>query len=73
MAEELFLEMALVISEIPSDLISRVCPTSQERLPNTVICGAMKLTKCCMFDDLRFDEPSASLTFRPNNEHSVNE
>jgi hypothetical protein len=32
MAEELFAEVAMIISEIPSDLISRVFVTSQERL-----------------------------------------
>jgi hypothetical protein len=55
MAEELFVEVELIISEIPSDLISRVCATWQERLQNAAICDGMKLSRWCIFVDLRFD------------------
>jgi hypothetical protein len=64
--EELFAEVAMIISEIPSDLISRVFATWQERLQNAVICEGTTLSKCCISANLRFDEPNASLTFRLN-------
>jgi hypothetical protein len=61
--EELFAEVTMMISEIPSDLISRVFATWQERLPNSVGCEETTLSKCCISADLRFDEPNASLRF----------
>jgi hypothetical protein len=67
--EELFAEVAMIISEIPSDLTSRVFATWQERLQNAVICEGTTLSKYCISADLRSDEPNASLRFRLTIEH----
>jgi hypothetical protein len=69
--EELFAEVAMIISEIQSDMISRVFATWKERLQNSVICDGTTLSKCCISADLRFDEPNVSLRFQLNIEHPV--
>jgi hypothetical protein len=73
MTEKLSVEMELIISEISSDLISQVCSIWHETLPDAVIYDGIKLSKCCIFPDLRFDEPRASLTFQLNSQYSANE
>jgi hypothetical protein len=42
-------------------------------LPDAVIYDWIKLSKCCIFPDLRFDEPRANLTFQLNSQYSANE
>jgi hypothetical protein len=61
----------MIISEIPSDLISPAFTTSQERLQNAVICEGTTLSKYCIFTNVKFEEPNASLRFRLNIKHPV--
>jgi hypothetical protein len=53
MPEELFSEVETIISEIPSDMISRVFLTWQERLRKCIEMQGTASSKCYIFADLK--------------------